>query len=125
VWSIGRARRRHPASGSEAGGEQASAALLAGLLEFSGKFAAANRPARLRWGTALVAGPVEGLPGGSGARTRVRLQNVPARDALARGDVFPDHAGQRSHFGRIHLDKISALEGPIILKFFHRVGARK
>jgi len=76
--------------------EQAPAALLAGLLEFSGELAVAID----LHGSDGVQHPlleaVEELRGGGSGRTRVRLQHVPARDDIARGELFPDHAGQRS-----------------------------
>ena len=100
------------------------AALLPGLLEFSGEFAAAIdlHGSDGEWHPLLEA--VEELGGRSSGRTRVRLQNVRARDDIARGEMFPDHAGQRSHVGHIDLDEITGLEGPIMFGFPHRVEAR-
>jgi hypothetical protein len=75
--------------------EQAQASLLAGLLEFSGELAAIDLHGSDGERHPLLE-TVEKLRGGSSGRTRVRLQNAPARDHIARGEVFPDHAGDRA-----------------------------
>jgi len=97
---------------------------LASLLEFSSELAAAIN---LRGSDGerhpLLEVVVEVRCRGSG-RTHVSLQDNPARDDIARSEVFPDHVGQRSHIERIDLDKITGLEGPIFFVFSHRVGAR-
>jgi hypothetical protein len=104
--------------------EQALAALLAGLLEFSGELAATTDMHASDGEQHPLLEAFEELHGGSSGRTRVRLQNAPARDDIARDEVFPDYVRQRSHIGRIHLDEISGLKGLIFFGSSHRVRAR-
>ena len=102
----------------------APAALLARPVEFSGELAAAIDLHGSDGERHPFLEAVEELRGGSSACTRVGLQNISARDDIARGEVSPDYAGRRSYDEWIDLDETTGLDGPIFFGFPHRVGAR-
>lgn len=98
------------------------AALLVALLEFSSELSAAIDMHGSDGECHLLLEAVEKLRGGGSGRTRLRLQNVPARDVIARSEVFPDYAGHRSHDECIDLGEITGIEVTIFIGFSHRIG---
>jgi hypothetical protein len=54
----------------------------------------------------------------------VRLNHVPARDHVASGELFEDHAGERTHIQSIHLHQIAGPGNRVLLGFADGVGTR-
>ena len=67
---------------------------------------------------------IEELGGGLGGGAGVGLNHIPTRDHVAGGELFEDHAGQRTHVQSIDLDQIAGLGDRVLLGFAHSVGSR-
>jgi hypothetical protein len=52
------------------------------------------------------------------------LDHVPARDHIASGELFEDHAGHGTHVHSIDLDQVARLQHRVLLGFSHRIGTR-
>ncbi len=102
--------------------EQMEAALLAGLFELGGKLRAAiDLDGANGKGHAVLQG-VEELRGGLGGRTRMSLNYVPARNHIARGELFEDHPGNGTDVQGIDFDQVARLRSRVLLGFSHGIG---
>ena len=72
-------------------------------------------------GHAVLQG-VEELGRSRGRGTGVGLQGIPARDHVAGGELFKDHAGHRTLVQGIDADQIARLRHRVLLGFAHGVG---
>ena len=100
---FGRARGQH---------EQVQAALLAGLFELGGELGAAIDLHRANGKGHAVLQGVEELGGGWGGGAGVGLDHIPARDHIAGGELFEDHARHRTHVQSIDFDQVAGLQKP-------------
>ncbi len=110
-----RARRQH---------EQVQAALPAGLFELGGELRAAVDLHRANGKRHAVLQGIEELSRSLRRGASVRLQNIPARDHVAGGELFEDHARDRTHVQRIDLDQVARLKHRVLLGVAHGVGTR-
>ncbi len=95
---------------------------MAGEFELGGELAAAiDLQGADGKGHAVLQG-VEELGGGLGGGAGVGLKHIPAGDRIAGGELFEDHAGQRTHVQGIDLDQVTGLRHGVLLGFAHRAG---
>jgi hypothetical protein len=104
--------------------EQAEAALLTGLLEFGGEFAAAVDLHGANGKRHSTLDGVEKMRGGRSGGAGVRFKHVPTGNNIAGGEMLKGHARQRTHIESVDLDEIAWLRRPIFLGFSHSVGPR-
>jgi hypothetical protein len=74
-------------------------------------------------GHAVLQG-VQELSGGRGGGAGVGLNDIPARDDIAGGELFEDHAGHGAHVQSIDLHQVARPRHRVLLGFAHRVRAR-
>lgn len=105
--------------------EQAQAALLTGGFELGGELAAAIDLHRANGKGHAVQHGLEELGGGEGGGASVGLNHVPARDHIAGGELFEDHAGQGTHVESIDLHQIAGPGNRVLLGFADGIGPER
>ena len=65
----------------------------------------------------------EELGGGEAGGAAVGLDDIPAGDDIARGELCEDHAGERPYIQRIDLDEIAGSRGRIVSWLTDGIGA--
>jgi hypothetical protein len=87
-------------------------ALLASLFELGGELVSAIDLHRANGERHAVLQSIEELSRGRGRGAGVGLNDVPARDHVAGGELFEDHTGQRTHVQGIDLQQVAGLPYP-------------
>jgi hypothetical protein len=110
---FGGARRQH---------EQVQSALLAGLFELGGELASAIDLHGANGERHAVLQSIEELSCGLSGGVGMGLDDVPARDYVAGGELFEDDAGDGTDIDGIDLNQVAGAEDPILPGFAHSVG---
>ena len=103
--------------------EQAQAALLAGLLEVGGELGTAIHLQSTDGKGHAVQQGFQELGSGRGGGPRVGLDDVPARDHIAGGELLEDYARQGTRIKSIDLDEVSRPGNRVLLGFADGVRA--
>ena len=96
--------------------------MLTGLFELGGELRAAIDLHSANGKRHAVQQSFQELSGVLSGGSAVGLDHVPARDHIAGGELFEDHAGHRAHLQGIDLDEVTRLGNRILLGFAHGVG---
>ena len=65
---------------------------------------------------------IEELRSGRGGGAGVGLNDIPARDHIASGELFENYARQKTHVHGVDLNQVARLAHRVLLGFAHRVG---
>jgi len=103
--------------------EQAQAALLAGLLEVGSELGTAIHLQSTDGKGHAVQQGFQELGSGRGGGPRVGLDDVPARDHIAGGELLEDYARQGTRIKSIDLDEVSRPGNRVLLGFADGVRA--
>jgi hypothetical protein len=102
--------------------EQVQATLLASLLELSGELRSAFDLQSADGKGHAVQQSIEKLGGGEGGGPSVGLDDVPARDPIAGGELLEDHAGQATQLQGIDLDEVTRTRNRVLPGFADGIG---